>query len=81
MVAWGDDSGEDFNIDAYEKYVFYSMLKREFSFNEPFDVINENGIFKDFTNVKYFGINSDSDSKLRDQVDVLFYEDNNNHSV
>ena len=81
MVAWGDDSGEDFNIDAYEKYVFYSMLKREFSFNEPFDVINENGIFKDFTNVKYFGINSDSDSKLRDQVDVLFYEDYNNHSV
>ena len=45
------------------------------------DVINENGIFKDFTNVKYFGINSDSDSKLRDQVDVLFYEDYNNHSV
>ena len=81
MVARGDDSGEDFNIDAYEKYVFYSMLKREFSFNEPFDVINENGIFKDFTNVKYFGINSDSDSKLRDQVDVLFYEDYNNHSV
>ena len=81
MVAWGDDSGEDFNIDEYEKYVFYSMLKREFTFNEPFDVINENGIFKDFTNVKYFGINSDSDSKLRDQVDVLFYEDYNNHSV
>ena len=81
MVAWVDDSGEDFNIDAYEKYVFYSMLKREFTFNEPFDVINENGIFKDFTNVKYFGINSDSDSKLRDQVDVLFYEDYNNHSV
>ena len=42
MVAWGDDSGEDFNIDEYEKYVFYSMLKREFTFNEPFDVINEN---------------------------------------
>ena len=81
MVAWVDDSGEDFNIDEYEKYVFYSMLKREFTFSEPFDVINENGIFKDFTNVKYFGINSDSDSKLRDQVDVLFYEDYNNHSV
>lgn len=81
MVEWVDDSGENFDIDAYEAYVFYSMLKREFTFNEPFDVIDENGTFNDFTNVKYFGINSDSDNKLRNQVNVLFYEDYDNHSV
>lgn len=81
MINWINDSGENFNIDAYEAYVFYSMLKREFTFNEPFDVIDENGTFNDFTNVKYFGINSDSDNKLRNQVNVLFYEDYDNHSV
>lgn len=81
MVNWVNDSGENFDIDAYEAYVFYSMLKREFTFNEPFDVIDENGTFNDFTNVKYFGINSDSDNKLRNQVNVLFYEDYDNHSV
>lgn len=81
MVEWVDDSGENFDIDAYEAYVFYSMLKREFTFNEPFDVIDENGTFNDFTNVKYFGINSDSDNKLRNQINVLFYEDYDNHSV
>lgn len=81
MVEWVDDSGENFDIDAYEAYVFYSMLKREFTFNEPFDVIDENGTFNDFTNVKYFGINYDSDNKLRNQVNVLFYEDYDNHSV
>lgn len=81
MVEWVDDSGENFDIDAYEAYVFYSMLKREFTFNEPFDVIDENGTFNDFKNVKYFGINSDSDNKLRNQVNVLFYEDYDNHSV
>lgn len=81
MANWVNDSGENFDIDAYEAYVFYSMLKREFTFNEPFDVIDENGTFNDFTNVKYFGINSDSDNKLRNQVNVLFYEDYDNHSV
>ena len=72
MVNWIDDTELE-NTDSISSYVFYTMLKRNFEFKNPFDVLEENGIFEDYTNVKYFGINDKSKAELRDQVDVLFY--------
>ena len=72
MVNWVDDTKLE-NTDDINSFIFYTMLKRNFEFNEPFDVLDENGMFKNYMNVKYFGINDKSDSALRAQVDVLFY--------
>lgn len=58
-----------------EDYILYTMLKKVFTFPTPFDKLN-NSDFKDVKNVKYFGINNESDSKLRKQVTVLYYSDN-----
>ena len=72
MVDWIDDSKLD-NIESIEDYIFYTMLKRNFEFNKPFDILAEDGIFGEYKNVKYFGIDEESDKDLRKQVDVLFY--------
>lgn len=72
MVEWVDDTKLE-STDDINSFVFYTMLKRNFEFNKPFDILDENGIFKNYMNVKYFGINDKSDSALRRQVDVLFY--------
>ena len=72
MVNWVDDTKLE-NTDDINSFIFYTMLKRNFEFNKPFDVLDENGMFKNYMNVKYFGINDKSDSALRAQVDVLSY--------
>lgn len=72
IIDENEDWGENEEKGAY---TFYSMLKRVFNFTNPFDVL-ENGAFgDDYENVEYFGINSESDSKLYDQVHILFYDD------
>lgn len=55
-------------------YLFYSMLKREFKFIEKFDIL-ENARFKDTEDVTYFGIDDETEQKVKDQIDVLYYED------
>ena len=56
----------EFNFQEDSKdYLFYAMLYREFSFLEPFDIINDDT----------FGITSDSNSKLDKNLEVLFYQD------
>ena len=57
-----------------DDYILYTMLKKVFTFPTPFDKLN-NSYFKDVKDVKYFGIDSESDSKLRKQVTVLYYSD------
>lgn len=46
-------------------YFLYSMLVRNFKFKYPFDILSENT----------FGIKSDSDNLLDENIKVLFYED------
>ena len=56
----------EFNFQEDSKdYLFYAMLYREFSFLEPFDIINNDT----------FGITSNSNSKLDKNLEVLFYQD------
>lgn len=61
----------------YEKtdtIFLYTMLKKEFEFTNPFDELKKSD-FKNYSNVKYFGIDKKSDNKLREQVEVLYYND------
>ena len=68
-----DNSGYD-NKDE-KTYIFYTMLKKVYNFETDFDEL-ENGTFADkYEDIKYFGINEDSDSELYSQVIVLYYND------
>jgi len=56
-----------------DKIFIYAMLKKDFKFLKPFDKLSDGPFAKNFTPVKYFGINEDSDKKLAKNVSVLFY--------
>ena len=63
------------NWNAKNAYIFYAMLKKEFNFLTPFEILTS-APFNGSENVKYFGIKKNSDNKLRENVKVLFYNDN-----
>jgi len=76
--AWKNES------DAEKKYIFYTMLKKVFNFETPFDVLDD-GIFysegMDFGDVKYFGIDEDSKEALREQVNILYFNNVNDFAI
>lgn len=72
---WPKESNED-NKNIF----FYSMLKREFTYKKEFEVI-ENRKFKDVEGVKYFGVYSETPKDVKNQVRVLYYNDENDFAI
>ena len=56
------------------------MLKKEFEFPKVFDRL-EKGKFKDWENVKYFGIKKKTSEKVREQVKVLYYNSKEDFAI
>ena len=71
------------NATEYD-YILYSMLKKEFEFPKEFIKL-ETGEFADYSNVKYFGINSDVEEEIRDefadQVEILYYNSEDSFAI
>jgi len=63
-----------------DEYFFYSMLRHDFEFEYEFNILNS-GNFDNTQNVEYFGINEETDASVRDQVEVLYYDDSENFAV
>lgn len=72
-IEWVDKENEANDI-------CYALLKKEFFFNNKFNKL-ENGTFKNKFDIKYFGFNSRPKSDLKNQVIVLFYNDENNFAI
>ena len=86
-----NDLKSKFNIDGTNIFdgndlndshgiLIYSMLKKNFTFVEKFDdldTITFKGNNQNTSNVKVFGIDKESDSKLCDNVEVLYWDPNN----
>ena len=72
----------DFNWEDAEEtdYFLYAMLKKDFKFEKVFTEL-ENGKFGNFENIKYFGINEQTEEQVRNQVKVLYYESKDNFSI
>lgn len=77
---WSDEALHGSGQHDY-RYFLYSMLYRKFEFASHFDRL-ENGSFgDDYQNVKYFGINASTDDSLNSQVQVLYYNNDNDFAV
>ena len=63
-----------------DKYLFYAMLKRIFEFENEFTILEKNK-FGTEENVEYFGINNQTENSVRNQVEILYYTDENNFAV
>lgn len=70
----------DFTYTDDKNYFLYAMLKKEFNFPYIFTDLDKSN-FKDVKNVKYFGINSNTDSKVYNQVEVLYYDSKDSFAV
>ena len=73
---------DDFNWDGKTKedYFLYALLKKEFQFKTVFDEF-ENGKFKEYENIKYFGVRKNSDYEKRNQITVLYYDSPENFAI
>lgn len=69
------------NFDIPNSYTIYSFLHKSFEFEEPFDILEPESFSNSEEKVKYFGITNSSKSNLRNQIEVLFYNDNNNFAI
>lgn len=74
---------DDFEWESRDSkdYFLYTMLKKEFKFKKAFEEL-ESGRFGNYENVKYFGIKKSSESdELRKQVQVLYYNSEDNFAI
>ncbi len=56
-----------------DHYIFYSMLYRKFDYLKKFDKLSNGKFGNNTEDVKYFGIDKDTDNSVGDQIDVLYY--------
>jgi hypothetical protein len=66
---------------AEGKYILYAMLKKDFEYAYKFDTLTEAPFDGSKGNVKYFGIDGNSDRHLRNNISVLFYNNENDYAV
>lgn len=69
---WGNRNPKD--------YFLYAMLKKEFKFEKAFEKLS-NGSFGEYDNIEYFGIKSSDKDELRKQVNVLYYDSEDNFAI
>lgn len=77
---WSDDELDDPNNYDYDRYFFYTMLYREFEYKTKFRELDKDNFGK-YENIKYFGIDNDSNKKVRDNISVLFYNSNDDFAI
>lgn len=80
LFDWSKDAlnnPEDANVD---RYFFYVMLYREFEYLKAFDKL-EKGKFGKYNDVTYFGISNSSSNESRHQIEVLFYNSEDEFAI
>lgn len=64
----------DWKEKKSDAYFIYAMLKKDFQFIKPFDILPAMSFNNTGDKVKYFGVNSRSKGELRKNIKPLFYE-------
>lgn len=57
------------------------MLKKEFNFENDFNELDNGTFGTKYSDIKYFGINKNSNSKLYNQVEVLYYNSESDFAI
>lgn len=71
----------DWDNSKKNEQVFYCMLKKEFTYNKKFPVLKDESFNNSREKVKYFGIDSTTKRDAEENVDVLFYNSENDYAV
>lgn len=77
---WSEEALDDPTNPDLRRYFFYTMLYREFEYKSKFSVL-DNAKFGEYEDIKYFGVNKNSKEAVRKQIEVLFYNSENDFAV
>ena len=61
-------------------FLIYAMLKKDFEFLKEFDKLGKSKFGNNMT-AEYFGINNNTNSDIKNNVKVLFYNNQNDYAV
>lgn len=75
---WSEDALDNGN-NGLERYIFYTMLYREFKYNTKFVKLDEDK-FNDKENVKYFGV-KDNKGLYKNQINVIYYNNEDDFAI
>ncbi len=78
---WSEEELNNPNDPDMRRYFFYVMLYRKFEFLKEFSVLPKGMFGNKYENVEYFGIDSQSDESLDNQVQVLYYHSQDDFAV
>lgn len=73
-ISWSDESNTT-------NYLFYSMLYREFKFKSKFSRLDSNIKFKDKKGYEFFGTKDNDSEEVLKQIEVLFYNSDEDYAV
>ena len=79
-IDWSDDALNGARPDIV-RYLFYCMLYRKFEFMQKFDKLDKGKFGTKYNDVEYFGIDDKTESEVGNQIDVLFYNSENDFAI
>lgn len=77
---WSQDALNDPNNPYVRRYFLYTMLYRKFEFINEFDKL-DNSDFGEYKDVEYFGIDSGTDNSVGEQIQVLYYNSQDDFAI
>lgn len=80
ILDWNNKTLNDPKDANYSRYLLYVLLSKDLKFTKEFSAL-DNERFGSILNVKYFGIDSSSSTDVRNQVEVLYYDEDGNYAI
>ena len=81
QIDWSKAPKNNSGYTNDKSYLFYAMLYKKFKFENMFDELGNGNFGTKYNNIKYFGINGNSNKKLYSQVDVLYYNSEKDFAI
>ena len=81
QIDWDSAAEKESDYWNYKVLLFYTMLKKVFNFEKEFDELDKWYFDDKYKDIEYFWIDSDSSHKLYSQVNVLYYNSEDDFAV
>lgn len=78
---WSEEALNNPNDKREKRYFFYTMLYRKFDFLNKFNKLSDSTFANKYDNIKYFGIDKNTNNSVGKQIDVLYYNSKDDFAV
>lgn len=74
---------DDFNWDNRDPqdYFLYCMLRKDFQFETAFEELEKGTFANKYKDISYFGVKNSTKDKIKKQVNVLYYNSDNDFAI